>query len=331
MIRTAFAGMSSPVRILFFACMVVAGMGASATLILSAAGWLWGLDAEAVQALAATPSSPHGRTLHWTLNGVNQLLSFGLASWAFVWLFGRMPRMQAQRPSLVLWSIAALLIGFFAGSLADLVARFDHFLSDLTPWAEQFAAMETKAAAITIELLSFTSPWEFLLALAIVAVLPAICEEWAFRGVTQQHLIRWTGKIAVPIVLTAIQFSILHLQPHGFFARIFLGAVYGVLTVLSGSLVPAMLAHFVNNAAMVIKAYVFGPEWVSDVMQPGPSSPVDPVELTISVAVLAAVVVYLWKSGVRWSPRARAYMEATRRLSRDAGVSGPPGGTPAPR
>ena len=331
MIRTAFAGMSSPVRILFFACMVVAGMGASAMLVLSAAGWMWGLDAEAVQALAATHSTPRGRTLHWTLNGVNQLLSFGLASWAFVQLFGRMPRVEPQRPTLGIWSLAALFIGFFAGGLADLVARIDRFLCDASPWAEQFAAMETKAAGITIELLSFTSPWEFLLALVIVAVLPAVCEEWAFRGVIQQHLIRWTGRAALPVVLTAVLFSILHLQPHGFCARIFLGAVYGVLTVLSGSLIPAMLAHFINNAGMVVKSYAFGPDWVAEVMQPGPSSPVDLLEVAVSLAVLGAVVAYLWKSGVRWTPHARTYLEATRRLSHDAGVNGPPAETPAPR
>lgn len=331
MIRTAFAGMSSPVRILFFACMVVAGMGASATLVLAAAGWVWGLDAEAVQVLAVTPTSPRGRTLHWTLNGVNQLLSFGLASWAFVKLFGRMPRVQAPRPSWGIWSIAAVFIGLFTGSFADLVARFDRYMSDRSPWAEQFAAMEAKAAGITIELLSFTSPWEFLLALVIVAVLPAVCEEWAFRGVIQQHLIRWTGRAALSVVLTAVLFSMLHLQPHGFCARIFLGAVYGMLTVLSGSLVPAMLAHFVNNASMVVKSYVLGPDWVAEVLAPGTPSPVDPVEVAVSLAVLAGVVAYLWKSGVRWTPRARTYLEATRRLSHDAGVIDPPAETPVPR
>jgi len=331
MIRTAFAGMSSPVRILFFACMLVAGMGASATLVLTAAGALWDLDPEAVQALAATPTSPRGRVLHWALNGVNQLLSFGLASWAFVALFGRMPQVKGLRPALGVWAVAAVLVGLFTGSFADLVARFDRFVCGLTPWAAQFDALEAKAAAITIELLSFTSPWEFLLALAIVAVLPAICEEWAFRGVIMQHLVRWTGRIALPVVLTAVYFSLLHLQPHGFFARIFLGAVYGVLTVLSGSLLPAMLAHFVNNASVVVKAYVFGPEWVSAVMAPGASSPVDPVEVAVSAAVLAAAVVYLWKSGVRWRPRAAAYLDGTRRLAFRRKVNGPPEETPAPR
>jgi membrane protease YdiL (CAAX protease family) len=86
------------------------------------------------------------------------------------------------------------------------------------------------------------------LALVVIAVgLSApLCEEIAFRGYLQTVL---AARHDLPraLVFASVLFSALHLDPVGFASRIELGALFGILAVLSGSLWPAIAAHAANN------------------------------------------------------------------------------------
>ena len=91
-----------------------------------------------------------------------------------------------------------------------------------------------------------------------IAGLPAIFEELSFRGVLQPLLIRATGNAFWGIALTAIIFSAIHFQFYGFLPRVLLGALFGWMAHRSGSLLPGMVAHFVNNALAAITLWVTG-------------------------------------------------------------------------
>jgi membrane protease YdiL (CAAX protease family) len=56
-----------------------------------------------------------------------------------------------------------------------------------------------------------------------MAAIPALCEEWLFRGVIQKKLVTTLPKPWMGIVLTAIIFSAIHFQFAGFIPRMFLG------------------------------------------------------------------------------------------------------------
>jgi hypothetical protein len=49
------------------------------------------------------------------------------------------------------------------------------------------------------------------------------------------------------VLVTAVVFSAFHLDPVGFFARVELGVLFGVLRLYTGSLWPSILAHSANN------------------------------------------------------------------------------------
>ena len=115
---------------------------------------------------------------------------------------------------------------------------------------------EETAAAFTKFLTSFSSFGEFLLGLLVIAVLPAIGEELAFRGMIQPAVQRLTGNIHVAIWVTAAFFSAFHLQFLGFMPRLMLGAFFGYLMVWSGNLWLPIIAHFANNAIGVTFIYV---------------------------------------------------------------------------
>lgn len=131
---------------------------------------------------------------------------------------------------------------------------FPEIASDFEKWAR---AREDTATELTRFLTEFRSTGELILALFIIAVLPAIGEEVVFRGLIQNELYRGTRNIHVSIWFAAFLFSAIHFQFFGFVPRLLLGALFGYLYYWSGNLLLAILAHFVNNAVSVMALYLY--------------------------------------------------------------------------
>ena len=94
-----------------------------------------------------------------------------------------------------------------------------------------------------------------------LALVPAICEELFFRAGVQNLLQRAFGRcrglsasagLHAAVWVTAAIFSLAHGEVFAFAPRFLLGALLGYLYVGGGSLVVNMMAHFVNNAIVVI-------------------------------------------------------------------------------
>lgn len=99
----------------------------------------------------------------------------------------------------------------------------------------------------------------FLIPLAfLIGATPAFCEEVLFRGYVQTRLNRSIGPIA-GIVISSAMFAMFHVDWVHVIAVFPLGLFLGLVAWRSGSLLPAMLAHFVNNAVSVFSV-VLGPE-----------------------------------------------------------------------
>ncbi|MCL4305901.1 ABC transporter permease subunit [bacterium] len=88
-------------------------------------------------------------------------------------------------------------------------------------------------------------------ALGIIALLPAVVEEHLCRGLMLRGLDRESGKWTA-ILVVALIFAILHLNPYRFLPTFALGILLGFIAVRTGSIFPAILGHFINNAASMI-------------------------------------------------------------------------------
>ena len=98
-------------------------------------------------------------------------------------------------------------------------------------------------------------------ALLLFAVMPAVCEEVAFRGFILTGLERGHRERSA-ILLSALLFGFLHVLLSLFqqlFNATLLGLVLGLLAVRSRSLLPGVLFHFTNNALAVSLSY-----WVAN-------------------------------------------------------------------
>ncbi|HEY5285124.1 MAG TPA: ABC transporter permease subunit/CPBP intramembrane protease [Polyangia bacterium] len=90
----------------------------------------------------------------------------------------------------------------------------------------------------------------YLATLLLVAVSPAICEECFFRGPILRGL---SGRLAPAgaVILTAALFGLFHLDVYRLIPTTILGVLLGFIAFESRSIVPAMLAHFCNNAMLI--------------------------------------------------------------------------------
>jgi membrane protease YdiL (CAAX protease family) len=94
-----------------------------------------------------------------------------------------------------------------------------------------------------------------ILALVCVTILPALFEELFFRGAVLTML--RLSKIRTPAVIgfSSVLFMILHGPGWYFLTDLFAGMMLGLLVYITGSIYPAMIAHFVSNFVSYILAH----------------------------------------------------------------------------
>jgi sodium transport system permease protein len=141
-----------------------------------------------------------------------------------------------RAPSLAACGVAIML----AVLLHPLGIQLSHMIRDLYPMHE---GAQTSLEWFGQLLETAPYPW---LPYLLLAVLPAICEELAFRGFILSGL-RHLGSKRWAIGLTAVFFGIAHGMIQQSISAAVLGLVLGYIAVQTGSLVPCMLFHMTYN------------------------------------------------------------------------------------
>lgn len=90
-----------------------------------------------------------------------------------------------------------------------------------------------------------------LAVLLVIALAPAVCEEMLFRGVIL-HSLQAKYRVPSAIAITAVLFGLYHMSLIKFIPTGLLGMVFCIVVWKTGSIYPAMLMHFINNAISVI-------------------------------------------------------------------------------
>jgi sodium transport system permease protein len=116
-----------------------------------------------------------------------------------------------------------------------------------------------------------------------LAVMPGICEEIAFRGLLLHGLRTRFGPIMLVVVTGAI-FGFFHVELFRLIPTAYLGMVLAAVTLLTGSIFPAMLWHALNNSAALVPAALGW--WAPDAAIPGWGYAVAAAGLVVSFAIL---------------------------------------------
>lgn len=151
----------------------------------------------------------------------------------------------------------AILIMATALIFSDALSHITKMLPIPTDWKVSFEKLEDDYAGKVSVITSLNSIGDYLLALVVMAFLPAFCEEVLFRGGLQNYLTRSTKKPWLSIIIVSILFSLAHVSWFGFLSRATLGIALGAIFYYSGRLWLSILAHFLNNAFALTMVYVY--------------------------------------------------------------------------
>ena len=186
----------------------------------------------------------------------------------------------------ILAGVGVMLIAIpFTGLLGELNRNIP-FPKGMASWMHE---QEVDAARTIQALLSRHTPGDLLLNLLCVAGFAAVGEELLFRGVVQRILIKLFKSPFVGILVSAALFSAMHMQFYGFFPRLALGILLGLIYWYSGSLWIAMLAHFVYDAVLIILAYN-NPSMLAEEN----SLPIKNLILAGSISFLFVMMLLIW-------------------------------------
>lgn len=147
-----------------------------------------------------------------------------------------------RRPSWLALAVAAALAVVLHPSVLAVRAAVMRLYPISDQVREQFEGMFAGAPAF----------WQLIL---VMAVLPAICEELAFRGFVLSGF-RHLGHRWRAIVYSALLFGLTHAILQQQILTCLVGLVIGLLAVQSGSILPGMLFHVIHNALMLAAAQV---------------------------------------------------------------------------
>lgn len=111
--------------------------------------------------------------------------------------------------------------------------------------------------AATLRLVTAFSFTEFLAIVIVIAVTPAICEEFLFRGFVLSNFEK-LNRPAMAIFFSGFLFALFHFHPFNLIPLTILGVFLSFSAVHSGSIFTAIICHFINNFISALAVYIYG-------------------------------------------------------------------------
>jgi len=204
-----------------------------------------------------------GVVLFFVLGVLLQLFNLTFSAWFVqVFVFFCIPwtfcRFAHKSPSKALGLSAVLPNKAAAGALLGMLCCFAvvlplmHGMNHVFPpsWREMFDGRTV--------LWSLDGMERALMVGAVVLAAP-VCEEVFFRGFIQPRLIqRWGAFLG--LLATSVLFSLIHMDPVGFLARVALGMLFGWLAYASANLWVSIVAHASYNLLACVLFFAVGSE-----------------------------------------------------------------------
>ncbi len=138
----------------------------------------------------------------------------------------------------------ALLSGFASLCLIFLLDEIEALQSCVIPETLE-VSRQTQA------LVKADSTSHLFLLLISLALVPALCEEFCFRGFLFDRFLQ-AGSTSQSILITSVMFGFFHQDPSRFLVAAAAGSVLAALVVRTGTLYPAIVTHFGVNAGGIL-------------------------------------------------------------------------------
>lgn len=154
------------------------------------------------------------------------------------------------------WQLVFTILIIFCGMAVSAGLGHLSYQLPLPSWLEaRFTKLENTYVTQAAGMVSFKNIPELLVSLVVLALLPAVCEEFFFRGGLQNFMYRSTKNAWVSVVVVSLIFSAVHMSGYGFLSRFALGVILGLIYQLSGNIWLNIAAHFINNGLAIVMMY----------------------------------------------------------------------------
>lgn len=137
-----------------------------------------------------------------------------------------------------------------------------------------------------------SAPW--LTVVLLMALVPALCEELAFRGFIFGGLVRENGRLRA-VMITALMFGISHGVLQQSIAATIMGLLLGWIALRTGSVLPGILIHFTNNALSVSLERIAQSSWEGSVLfltQSETGTAYQPIWIISSIGIAITCMLY---------------------------------------
>ncbi len=201
----------------------------------------------------------------------------------------------------------AVLLGV---TLHPMYVMLAEWISYTYPVSEQAtAAMKPFSDQIS------AAPW--MSVVILMALVPAICEELAFRGFIFGGLVRQKGRLRA-VVITALMFGISHGVLQQSIAATIMGLLLGWVALRTGSVLPCMLIHFTNNALSVSLERIASSGWEGAPLfltasEAGPAY--QPMWIVTSIGIALTILLYLGTLNPRIDESEADYIELDQEIT----------------
>lgn len=126
-----------------------------------------------------------------------------------------------------------------------------------------------------------------------MAVIPAVVEEFIFRGLIFHGLKRRNPFWA--IIISAFLFGLMHMNINQFLYAFAMGVFFAMITYATGSMWPSMVMHFIYNAQSVVLSHIIL-KYGSDVLTE--TGQTVAAEVDMSAMILSMFIVYAVLFGI---------------------------------
>lgn len=242
----------------FFMLIAFAVAGLIIAAIVSIPVWtaMTGLGIKDMEKGMADPANSNAVKM---LQCINTIIGFFIPALLTAFLLNRKPMKLLGYSKEIKWSQAGLVLCIIISAL--FVSASLAYLNEQIPisasWKATFNKLEDEYNQQAEAILSLNNTGEYIIALFVMAFLPALCEETLFRGGLQNFLSRSSKMPWLSIIIVSLIFSAAHFSYYGFLSRFFLGIMLGLIYEYSGNLWLCILAHFINNALAITVIYVY--------------------------------------------------------------------------
>jgi membrane protease YdiL (CAAX protease family) len=213
---------------------------------------------------------------------VSQLAMIGMLSVA--WLVireqrGRDPKVElARSPLQRQLLVGAVVVVFALATAGGTLLLASHVFGDVPALAEMDQSME--------DLVEETRTWPPLVAVLVIAVMPAFSEEIWCRAFLGRGLVGQYG-VVCGVLVTSYFFGAIHVLPHQGAMAMLMGIVLHYAYITTRSLLAPMLLHFLNNGTSVLGPLLGK---VAANIDTGPER----VPVTIYVSAILLLVAVAW-------------------------------------